>query len=204
MNDPYHLKHHGISDSFVLKAFQNVDRIDFVPDKMKSRVYADSPLPIGFKQTISQPSLVAHMTQVLDILPNHSILEIGTGSGFQTVILAEIGRIVTSIEIIPALYETAKRRFTTMKYDNISIILGDGHDGYPDCAPYDRIIVTAASPESPLTLIEQLSSGGKLLIPIGKNHGVQYLTLFEKAMDGTISEDVGIGVRFVPFVRKSS
>ena len=204
MKDPYHLKHHGISDPFVLKAFQNVDRIDFVPDKMKPLVYADSPLPIGFKQTISQPSLVAYMTQVLDILPHHSILEIGTGSGFQTIILAEIGRIVISIEIIPELYETAKTRCRTMNYDNISIILGDGNDGYPDGSPYDRIIVTAASPETPQTLIDQLSYGGKLLVPIGENHGIQYLTLFEKAIDGTISEEIGIGVRFVPFVRKSS
>lgn len=203
MNDPYHLKHHGITDSFVLKAFQNVDRMDFVPNKMQSLVYEDSPLPIGFKQTISQPSLVAHMTQVLDIQHHHSVLEIGTGSGFQTVILAEIAKSVTSIEIIPELYESVKTRFSTMSYDNISIIFGDGHDGYPDDAPYDRIIVTAASSEIPEILVDQLSFGGKLLIPIGDRNGIQYLTLLEKDMDGIITKEIGIGVRFVPFVKKS-
>ncbi|MFQ6610121.1 MAG: protein-L-isoaspartate(D-aspartate) O-methyltransferase [Fidelibacterota bacterium] len=203
MDDPYRLKQNGITDKAVLEAFHRVKRIEFIDDpSLQKFVNADDPLPIGEGQTISQPSLVAHMTQCLNIQQHHHVLEIGTGSGFQAAVIAEIASKVTTIEVIPGLCETAQKRLDRLGYKNVSVILGDGYDGYLPNAPYDRIMVTAAAEEIPEPLILQLKTGGKMIIPIGSRHGVQQLYHITKHENDTSSKEKGLFVRFVPFVRK--
>ena len=203
MDDPFNLKQKGITDISILEAFHRVRRIEFTDPSLQQFVNADDPLPIGEGQTISQPSLVAHMTQCLDIQPHHHVLEIGTGSGFQAAIIAEIASKVTTIEVIPSLYQTSQKRLNRLGYENISVILGDGYKGYPPNAPYDGIMVTAATEEIPEPLIYQLKPGGKMIIPIGSRHGVQQLYHITKCENGTYSKEKGLLVRFVPFVRKT-
>lgn len=181
---------------------RTVERHRFVPLSQQSRSYEDMPLPIGHGQTISQPYTVAMMTQLLHPKPGDRILEIGTGSGYQAAILAEIVDTVYSIEIVKALGERAKRVLADLSYANVHVIIGDGYKGLPDKAPFDAIVVTAAPEEIPAPLIEQLREGGKMVIPVGKQSGIQRLKLVEKRKGKLVQTDIA-EVRFVPFTRQN-
>lgn len=173
------LKSRDITDRNVLNAFAAVRREAFVPDRMKPYAYDDRPLPIGAEQTISQPYIVALMLQYLDIEKDAKVLEIGTGSGYQTALLADICTEVWTVERIETLYRTAKEVLDGLGYDNIHYRLGDGRDGWPKEAPFDRIVVSASTADVPQALEDQLAEGGKLLIPVGPQ-GHQVLTLIER------------------------
>ena len=177
-----------------------VPRVNFVPPAWHSRAEADEPLPIGFGQTISQPSLVGHMIEALALGPQSRVLEIGTGSGFETAVLAEVAGEVFTIERLPLLAETARVRLEKLHYRNIRFKTGDGTAGWPEAAPFDAIIVSAAAEMVPPALTEQLKPGGRMVIPIGPPHGEQELVLVEKLPDRTLRETDLIGVRFVPLV----
>lgn len=193
---------HGrdIEDQLVLDAFRRVERHQFVPEYLQSRAYDDSPLPIGLGQTISQPYMVALMTQLLDLKPHYKVLEIGTGSGYQAAILAEIVQEVYTIEIVPELAESSKQLLQNLGYDNIHVYHGDGYHGLPDFSPFDAIIVTAAAENIPPALVGQLGDGKKMIIPVGVNPWSQSLMLVEKK-NGKILTSSIIPVRFVPFTR---
>ena len=156
----------GISER-VLQAMGQTKRHLFVPDRSCSIAYADRPLPIGLGQTISQPLIVALMTQLAEVAPDHVVLEVGTGSGYQAAILAHLARKVCTIEIIPQLAEAAAKALRDLAYDNVSVRAGDGYDGWPECGPFDAIVVTAALGQLPPPLIEQLKVGGRLVMPVG-------------------------------------
>jgi len=190
----------GISHPAVLRAMERVPRHRFVPPEYRSQAYADYPLPIGYGQTISQPYIVALMTELLDPEPTDRVLEIGTGCGYQAAVLAEIVREVYTIEIIPELAEQAARRLAELGYRNVFTRQGDGYDGWPEHAPYDGIIVTAAAPEVPPPLIEQLAEGGRLVVPLGSALGYQDLWLLEKRGGKVFRTNYG-GVLFVPLTR---
>ncbi len=194
------LKGRDIDNQLVLDAFRSVERHQFVPEHLQSRAYDDSPLPIGLGQTISQPYMVALMTQLLDLKPHYKVLEIGTGSGYQAAILAEIVQEVYTIEIVPELAESSKQLLQNLGYDNIHVYQGDGYHGLPDFAPFDAIIVTAAAENIPPALVGQLGDGKKMIIPVGVNSWSQSLMLVEKK-DGKILTSSIIPVRFVPFTR---
>ena len=162
--------------------------------------YAEMPLDIGYNQTISQPYIVAYMTELLNLKPGNKVLEIGTGSGYQAAVLAEIAGMVYTIEIVDGLHNMARSRLLDLGYSNISCKLGDGYNGWPEMAPFDAIIVTAAPEEIPNPLIKQLKEGGKMIIPVGPMHSTQNLMLLEKK-SGEIIETKLIPVRFVPFTR---
>ena len=197
-----HLRRSGIRDERVLEAIARVPRERFVPREWRDEAYADHPLPIGEGQTISQPYIVALMTQALDLKPGEKVLEIGTGSGYQTAILAEMGADLHTVELRPSLLEAARRRLERLGYSNIHYRLGDGHLGWPELAPYDTILVTAAPDEVPPALIEQLAPGGRMVIPVGPTPGYQTLWLILKDRNGGIRRvDLG-GVAFVPLVPK--
>ena len=187
----------------VEKAMLTVPRELFVPDDVREYAYDDRPLPIGYGQTISAPSIVAHMTELLDPKPGDKVLEIGTGSGYQAAILAEIvtpGGHVWSIERIPELAEFARRNLERTGYaDRVTVIVGDGSLGYEPAAPYDKIMVTAAAPKVPEPLIKQLKPGGRLVAPIGPLP-FQVLIVLDKALDGTISVRRDLEVVFVPLI----
>jgi len=191
----------GIDDPAVLAAMRNVWRHKFVPDNYLDAAYNDSPLPIGYGQTISQPYIVALMTEVLEVQPGDKVLEIGTGSGYQAAVLAEMGVEVYTVEIIPELSEQAQERFETLGYGNISALNADGYFGWEEHAPYEAIIVTAAPDHLPNPLTEQLVPGGRLVIPIGPVGAVQTLWLFEKT-DGDLQATNLGAVRFVPLTRE--
>lgn len=188
----------GIRDARVLNTLRKIKRHLFVPEKLISFAYNDSPLPIDKNQTISQPYIVALMTELAEIKENHKILEVGTGSGYQTAILAELAEKVYSVEIIPELAEKAETRLLKMGYRNIKIIQADGYVGYMKEAPYDSIIVTAAADELPEELISQLKNGGKIIIPIGEC--AQELYCIKKNIDGSLERQSVIPVRFVPMI----
>lgn len=188
----------GIKNSRVLDALKKVKRHIFVPQEFRSYSYNDSPLPIGKNQTISQPYIVALMTELAEIKPNHKVLEIGTGSGYQTAILAELAEKVYSVEIIQDLAEQAEAKLTNLDYKNIKIIHADGYAGHPGEAPYDAIIVTAAADELPKELIAQLKTGSRIIIPIGEY--IQELYVVKKNNDGSLEQQTTIPVRFVPLV----
>lgn len=185
-----------ITDERVLRAMGSVPRHEFVPDHLRAEAYADHPLPIGHEQTISQPYIVAFMTQALDPQPGERILEIGTGSGYQAAVLAAMGAQVHSIEIVEPLGEQAKRDLERLHYDNVQVRIGDGYAGWPDAAPFDAIIVTCAPEQVPQPLVDQLKPGGRMIIPVG-TLGSQKLVLLEKKADGLQQTDV-LAVRFVP------
>ncbi|MBN2541588.1 protein-L-isoaspartate(D-aspartate) O-methyltransferase [bacterium] len=185
----------GIKDSLVLAAMRKVPRHEFVPEYLLDKAYIDSPLPIGEGQTISQPYIVGLMTELLDLDGDEKVLEIGTGSGYQAAILAEIVPEVYSIEIICTLATTAEMRLKTMGYDNVTVMCGDGYKGWEEHAPFDGIIVTCAPGHIPQPLVDQLAVGGKLVIPVGTYY--QELLLITKDENGVHQERV-IGVRFVP------
>lgn len=187
----------GICNRLVLDACGKVCRELFVPSSLQPNAYADTPLPIGCGQTISQPYIVALMTEMLDPDPSYRILEIGTGSGYQTAILAEIFREVYTVEIIPELAERARHILRQCGYTNIHFSNGDGAFGWPEFAPYDSIIVTAAAPVIPMELSEQLKQEGRMVIPVGMPDTIQMLYTITRTAKGFI-EEPGIPVRFVP------
>ena len=196
----YQLIPRGISDSRVLNVFRKVERHKFVPKEFTNSAYGDHPLPIGGNQTISQPFIVALMTESLGLTGREKVLEIGTGSGYQTAILAELASEVYSIERIPSLAETAAQILSGLGYVNVNIAVKDGSLGWPEHAPYDVIMVTASCPAKPSTLLEQVKEGGKLVAPIGAAFG-QVLTLFTKKKDSVISSEL-CGCMFVPLIGK--
>lgn len=195
------IKARGITDAAVLEVLRRVPRHEFVLKETTGRAYNDYPISIGEGQTISQPYIVALMTQCLDLNRNKRALEIGTGSGYQTAILAELCREVLSIERIEVLVQRARQTLRRLDYSNIKIFLGDGSLGLPDeLKPFDAIIVTAASPDRPDDLLSQLAPEGRLVVPIGDRFG-QRLTLFTKTKD-KIVEEVVCGCTFVPLIGK--
>lgn len=190
----------GIKHKPTLDAMRKVERHLFVSAQSRSRAYQDGPLPIGYGQTISQPFIVAYMTQLVDPKPDHRVLEIGAGSGYQAAVLAEIVDKVYTIEIVPELGQQAKTRMRELGYDNVEVIIGDGYDGLPEEAPFDSIVVTAAAEYIPPPLVEQLKDGGRMVIPVGSPFMIQNLILVEKE-GGEIKTTSLMAVRFVPFTR---
>ncbi len=196
----YQIKARGIKDKRVLAAMLKVPRHLFVPEEMRDMAYRDEPLPIGYGQTISQPYIVAYMTEALKLRPEDKVLEIGTGSGYQTAILAELVRDVYTIEIIPELSERAQVTLKNLGYTNIEFLIGDGSKGWPEKAPFDAILVSAAPAEVPPALVEQLQINGRLVIPVGTDS--QELVLIKKTKKG-LEKTRLIGVRFVPLIIKN-
>ena len=188
----------------VLQAMGEVKRHLFVSERSCLIAYADMPLTIGLGQTISQPFIVALMTELAEVGPDHVVLEVGTGSGYQAAILARLARKVCSIEIVPKLAEAAAKALKDLAYDNVSVRVGDGYDGWLECGPFDAIVVTAALEQLPPPLIEQLKVGGRLVMPVGPAYTTQHLTVVEKAASGkTTTRSVAL-VRFVPFTRSQN
>ena len=188
-----------VRNAAVLQAMGRVPRHLFVPDDVRPFAYDDRPLPIGRGQTISQPYIVAYMTEALQLAPAHTVLEIGTGSGYQAAILADIVKQVYSIEIVPDLAESARRALAQAGVRNVEVRTGNGYLGWPDRAPFDRIIVTAAPPEIPQALVDQLAAGGIMVVPVGTSH--QEIVVVTKTPGGVIQQRT-IEVRFVPMVSK--
>lgn len=182
----------------VIEAVKRVPRHKFVDGQLKSRAYDNNPLPIGSGQTISQPYIVALMTDLAEIDPDDKVLEVGTGSGYQTAVLAELAKHVFSIEIVPELAETAKKRLQKMGYENINTRRGDGYHGWPEEAPFDAILVTAAAENIPPPLLEQLKPGGRLVIPVGAPYATQELLLVKKDEKGDYDITHVLPVAFVP------
>jgi protein-L-isoaspartate(D-aspartate) O-methyltransferase len=197
------LRPDGITDERVIQALYRVRREKFIPESLLDRAYGNYPLPIGENQTISQPYIVALMTQALDIQPEDRVLEIGTGSGYQTAILAELAQMVYSVERIESLAQKARTNLYSQGYSNVMLIVGDGSVGLPEYAPFHKIIVTAAAPHVPNSLREQLKEGGKMVIPVG-GRSVQDLRLVEKALNGRIYTSTLCGCRFVPLIGEGS
>jgi len=189
----------GIKDRRVIKAMQKVERHRFVPEEYRSVAYGDHPLPIGYEQTISQPYVVAFMTEVLQLKPTDRVLEIGTGSGYQAAILAEICDSVFTIEIVPELAHRAKNLLEQLGYKNIQVKHGDGYHGWPEKAPFDAIIVTCSPTKIPQPLKSQLKEGGRMIIPVGYPEIGQELYLIRKENERLIEKAV-LPVRFVPMV----
>ncbi len=185
----------------VKKALLAVPRHEFVPERLKDKAYENRPLPIGYGQTISQPFIVALMTELLKLKPNDKVLEIGTGSGYQAAVLAEIVDQVYTIEIIPELGEHAAERFERLGYANIKTRIGDGYYGWEEAAPFDAIIVTAAASHIPPPLVQQLKPGGRMIIPVGSQFMTQFLVLVEKDQRGEIVAEQIVPVKFVPLTR---
>ena len=191
----------GVTDAQVLAAMRKVPRHEFVPDRWIDSAYDDGPLPIGYEQTISQPYIVALMTELLRLSSESKVLEVGTGSGYQAAVLAEIAGEVYSIEIIEPLATSAAERLKRLGYDKVHVKLGDGYLGWPEHAPFDAIIVTAGAEHVPPPLVEQLKPGGRMAIPIGEISGQQSLLLVEKDADGRITQQHMAPVAFVPLTR---
>jgi protein-L-isoaspartate(D-aspartate) O-methyltransferase len=187
----------GLSPA-VLDVMGKVPRHRFVPERVEGQAYADAPLPIGHGQTISQPFIVALMSHLVRARPESTVLEIGTGSGYQAAVLSPLVKAVCTIEIIPALGEDAARRLQNLGYDNVQTRIGDGYFGWPECGPFDGILVTAAAGHVPPPLVKQLKPGGRMVIPVGTVFGPQFLTLVEKAKDGQVTSRQLLPVRFVP------
>ncbi len=184
-----------ITDARVLDAMRRTPRHRFVPEDIRARAYDDRPLPIGYRQTISQPYVVAYMTQALQLAPDARVLEIGTGSGYQTAVLAELADTVYSIEIVPPLAVRAAATLTELGYDNVRLREGDGYAGWPEAAPFDAIMVTAAPDHVPQPLVDQLAVGGRMIIPVGDDR--QTLTVLTRTGAG-VTEEAVLPVLFVP------
>jgi protein-L-isoaspartate(D-aspartate) O-methyltransferase len=193
------LRRRGISDQAVLRAMDEVPREYFVAAELTDSAYADQALPIACGQTISQPYVVGYMTEQLEVEPQHRVLEVGTGSGYQAAILSRLAREVVSIERYRTLADTARERLRTLGYANVIVLAGDGFAGAPEQAPFDRIIVTAAAEEVPEALVEQLAEGGKMVLPLGPRHGTQHIVKLTKAAGGLTRQNL-IAVRFVPLL----
>ena len=191
------LERGGITDAAVLQAMREVPRHEFVPTSLRDRAYEDGPLPIGQGQTISQPFIVALMTQILGLKPESKVLEIGTGSGYQAAVLAKLAKDVYTIEIVKELADGAQGTLARLGYKNIHVRAGDGYKGWPEAAPFDGIIVTCAPEKVPQPLLDQLSDGGRMAIPVGQAGGVQELVLIEKN-GGQLKKTRILDVRFVP------
>jgi protein-L-isoaspartate(D-aspartate) O-methyltransferase len=190
----------GIRDPRLLNALRRIPRHLFVPPEMQSLAYEDMPLPIGLGQTISQPYVVAFMTEALELKPQDRVLEIGTGSGYQAAVLSLLVREVYSIEIVERLGKQAEARLKEMGYGNVRVRIGNGYRGWPEAAPFDGIIVTAAPEDVPPVLVEQLREGGRMVVPVGR--GEQTLIRLRRTWKGLEREDL-LPVRFVPMVGES-
>lgn len=190
----------GITDRSTLNAMKSVPRHLFVPENLQSQAYEDRPLPIGFGQTISQPFMVAFMTEIIQPKSNSRILEIGSGSGYQAAVLAQIVQQVYTVEIVPELGSQVKKKYESLGYANVISKTGDGYYGWEEHAPYDAIVVTAAAESIPSPLIDQLKVGGRMIIPVGSPFAVQNLILVEKGESKTTTKSL-MPVRFVPFTR---
>lgn len=196
------LQRRGVQNPKVLEAMRKVERHLFVPPEVSSAAYEDHPLPIGEEQTISQPYIVAYMTEALALKPTERVLEIGTGSGYQAAILGELAAEVYSIEIIPELAKQAEERLKSLGYKNVHVKAGDGYQGWPEYQPFDAIIVTAAPDEIPQALIQQLKTpGGRMIVPVGS--ASQELILITK-MENGIEKKSLLPVRFVPMLKSKS
>jgi protein-L-isoaspartate(D-aspartate) O-methyltransferase len=193
------LRRRGIMDANVLRAMDEVPREQFVMPNQARVAYADRAMPIACGQTISQPYLVAYMTEQLRPEPQSSVLEVGTGSGYQAAVLSRLVKKVTTIERYRTLAQAARTRLAALGYDNVVVIVGDGVAGAPEHAPFDRIIVTAAAEEVPEALVQQLALGGIMVLPLGPHHGSQCLVRLTRTEKGVAREDL-IGVRFVPLL----
>ena len=193
------LRRHGITDAAVLRAMDEVPREHFVTRANAAVAYADQALPIACGQTISQPFVVAYMTAQLAVRPEHRVLEIGTGSGYQAAVLSRLAREVVSIERYRTLADSARERLASLGFTNVKVVSGDGLGGVPDSAPYDRIIVTAAAEHIPQALLDQLAEGGIMVLPLGPHHGAQVIVSLTKTKQGVARQDL-IGVRFVPLL----
>jgi protein-L-isoaspartate(D-aspartate) O-methyltransferase len=193
------LRRRGISDQAVLRAMDEVPREHFVEAGLIDSAYADQALPIACGQTISQPYVVAYMTEQLEVAPQHRVLEVGTGSGYQAAILSRLAREVVSVERYRTLAEAARIRLQTLGYSNVTIIVGDGLDGAPDHAPFDRIMVTAAAERVPEALVGQLRENGKMVLPLGSHAGSQRIVKLTKTDNGLVRENL-IAVKFVPLL----
>jgi protein-L-isoaspartate(D-aspartate) O-methyltransferase len=190
----------GVTDERVLSAMRTVPRHRFVPGEFASRAYEDRPLPIGHDQTISQPYIVAYMTEALGVQRHHKVLEIGTGSGYQAAVLGELAARVYTIEIVPELARQATATLKSLGYTHVHVRDGDGYAGWPEEAPFDRIMVTAAPADIPKPLIDQLAVNGRLVIPVGEQGRAQWLTVLDKTPQGVIQRRT-LSVSFVPFRR---
>lgn len=189
-------------DIRIMEVMQKVPRHEFVPSNQRRFAYRNRPLPIGFGQTISQPYIVALMTDLIQVQPGHLILEVGTGSGYQAAVLAEMGAEVYTIEIIKPLASQAKSRLERLGYKNLRAIHGDGYYGLKEVAPFDAVVVTAAASHVPPPLVRQLKPGGRMIIPVGSRFTVQQLLLVEKSKQGTVSTRQILPVIFVPLTGK--
>ncbi|WP_205720111.1 protein-L-isoaspartate(D-aspartate) O-methyltransferase [Fodinibius halophilus] len=196
------VKKQGVSDPAVLDAMRHVPRHLFIPQQYRQYAYQNRPLPIGHEQTISQPYIVGYMTQLLDVNTGDKVLEIGTGSGYQAAVLSEITPYIYTIEIVEPLGKQAVSRFKKLGYHTIKTKIGDGYKGWPEHAPFDRIILTAAPEHIPQPLLDQLAPNGILIAPVGKTGETQYLTKVTKSADGTITRHKKLPVRFVPMTGK--
>ena len=190
----------GVRNARVLRAMLATPRHLFVPEALRSQAYEDYPLPIGHGQTISQPYIVALMTELLDPQKDHKVLEIGTGSGYQAAVLSSLAGQVFSIEIVPELARSSGELLRELGYRNVSVRAGDGYRGWPEEAPFDRIVLTAAPPDIPQALIAQLKPGGRLVAPVGASVFDQELIVVDKTADGKLHRRSSIPVRFVPMV----
>ena len=196
------LRQRGITDDRVLDAMGDVPRHLFVTEDLRDEAYMDGPLPIGFGQTISQPYIVAYMTEVLKVEQHHSVLEVGTGCGYQAAILSTLARNIVSLERIKELAESAQRRLQELGYTNVDVINTNGWHGYEKKAPYDRIIVTAGAKKIPQALLDQLSNNGIMIIPVGKIMFSQTLRIISKDSNGNVTKQTSLPVRFVRLVNK--
>jgi protein-L-isoaspartate(D-aspartate) O-methyltransferase len=194
------LRRRGISDKAVLRAMDEVPRRNIVDEGFTASAYADQALPIACGQTISQPYIVAYMTEQLMVRPHHRVLEVGTGSGYQAAVLSRLAREVVSIERYRTLADVARRRLAALGYDNVEVVVGDGLAGVPSRAPFDRIIVTAAAEDVPQALVGQLGEGGVLVLPVGPQDGAQQIVRLTKTQTGAIEREDLIHVRFVPLL----
>lgn len=192
------IERRDVRNPSVLKAMRATPRHLFLPENVRNSAYEDRPLPIGHGQTISQPYIVASMSDLLDIQPEHKVLEIGTGSGYQAAILSQLARQVFSIEIVDALAKLSARTLRELGYRNVTVRSGDGYRGWPEEAPFDRIILTAAPPEMVPALVNQLRNGGRLIAPVGVDN--QVLVVVEKDAQGRTQQRTRYGVAFVPMV----
>jgi protein-L-isoaspartate(D-aspartate) O-methyltransferase len=192
---------HKSIDPQVLKAMRQVPRHLLVPEDVRAQAYRNTPLPIGHEQTISQPYIVALMTDLLDARPGHKVLEVGTGSGYQAAVLAHLVGQVYTIEIVEPLAKRAGEQLQALGYDNVSVRAGDGYAGWPSQAPFDRIIVTAGADHIPQPLVDQLKPGGIMVIPVGNDTDELQLTVLAKDSKGRIRKRSVLPVRFVPLVR---
>jgi len=186
----------------VMAAIDKVPRHEFVPPDDKAHAYVNRPRGIGHGQTISQPYIVALMTDLLDLQPGHRVLEIGTGCGYQAAVLAELAARVFTIETIEELARSAAARLARLGYANVEVRHGEGFDGWPEAAPFDAVIVTAAPTVAPTALLDQLAPGGRMVVPIGEPHTTQILTLFQKDPAGRVARDALLPVAFVPMFRR--